>query len=152
MKYNASVFKDLGLTMAGNEHPDVGRSESEKERTFKSFFGVHWNLCEIAWTLLDDHGKYKKREPRHLLWTLVFYKVYSTEKVHCKIVKEPGKKKPAEKTFRIWVRKVSEELADLNFLVVRSNDILFLEETLLFLSKKCTSTFFVCFYLDLFRK
>ena len=116
MKYNASIFKDLGLTMASNEHPDVGRSESEKERTFKSFFGVHWNLCEIAWTLLDDHGKYKKREPRHLLWTLVFYKVYSTEKVHCKIVKEPGKKSQQKKHFESGSGKCQRSLPTSTFL------------------------------------
>ena len=126
MRYNAIIFKELGLTMAGNERADVGGSENEKERTFKSFFGVHWDICEIAWALLDDHGKYmKNREPKHLLWTLVFYKVYSTERVHCKIVKEPHKKKPSEKTFREWVWRVSEELADLSFLVVRKKLLLY---------------------------
>ena len=154
MKFNASIFKDLGLTMAGNEHPALaGTSKSEKERTFKSFFGIHWNLCETTWALLDNHGKYKRREPRHLLWTLVFYKVYATEKLHCKIVKEPGKTKPAEKTFRMWVRRVSEELADLNFLVVRMITYFFKQMIISLLSKKFTSAFFVSsFYADSFRK
>jgi hypothetical protein len=36
-------------------------------------------------------------EPKHLLWSLVFIKVYSTEEVHCSIVGWPD-----PKTFRKW--------------------------------------------------
>ena len=150
MKFNANVFKELGLTMAGNECPDVGQSEKEKEKTFKSFFGVHWDICEITWALLDDNGKYKKREPKHLLWTLVFFKVYSTENVHCKIVKEPGKKMTTAKTFREWVRKVAEELADISFLVVRRAMCILLKEAFFLRSKTfhIIFVFFFSFYLD----
>ena len=99
MKFNANVFKELGLSMVGNEHQCAGQSESEKMRAFKSFFGIGWNVCEKVWDLLDEQGKHADKAPIHLLWTLLFYKVYATEKVHCKLVKEPGKIKPAEKTF-----------------------------------------------------
>ena len=125
MKYNADYFKQLGLSMATNQVPSVGGSEFEKERTFKNFFGVDWNICAIAWALLDDHGTEQKEkiEPRHLLWALVFYKVYGTENIHCKIVAEPHRAGPAAKTFRKWVWRVTSELADLSLLVVRKTTI-----------------------------
>ena len=127
MKYTADFFKQLGLSMASNRQPNVGGSEFEKERTFKNFFGVGWHICAIAWALLDDYGKQKeKMEPRHLLWALVFYKVYGTENVHCKIVAEPHRAGPAPKTFRKWVWMVTSELADLSSLVVSKFIIYFI--------------------------
>ena len=92
MKFNANIFKQLGLAMAGNKCADIGQSEKEKEKTFKSFFGVHWDTCEITWALLDDHGKYKKREPKYLLWMLFFSRCTQQRRYTARLSKNQRRK------------------------------------------------------------
>ena len=52
-------------------------------------------------------------QPFHLLWGLIFMKVYATEAVHCKIVNSPD-----EKTFRKWSLLFVKEISYLESEIV----------------------------------
>jgi hypothetical protein len=71
----------------------------EEDRVFRAFFGVPINVITALWSLLqvriDD--SHRNAERKHILWALVFLKIYSTEDVHRRIVGWP-----TAKTFRKW--------------------------------------------------
>ena len=68
------------------------RSVSNQQH-FRAFFRASPLTCERLWTLLDPKETMPKGvQPFHLLWGLVFMKVYATEAVHCKIINSPDKK------------------------------------------------------------
>ncbi|KAG9407624.1 hypothetical protein AC1031_002342 [Aphanomyces cochlioides] len=64
-------------------------------RRFYAMFGISAELCYAIWQALED-----KRPPnsdvKHLLWRLMFLKVYGSESVHATIAGTD------EKTFRKW--------------------------------------------------
>ena len=90
--------------------PDRRRWDStEKDARFKSLFGASslviaeiWHRIEETVVLEDPNA-----ERKHLLWALVFLKVYATEEIHCAIVGWPN-----AETFRkyswYFVRKIFE--------------------------------------------
>jgi hypothetical protein len=50
-----------------------GEPTTTQYRDFCSQFGVNWHICEQVWGLLDEFREYKgHREPKHLLWALLF--------------------------------------------------------------------------------
>ena len=51
----------------------------------KSFFGASGCVIAEIWNQIKETIK-DGTEPKHLLWALIFLKVYSTEEVHCAIV------------------------------------------------------------------
>ena len=80
----------LALMLASPEHfaqlgneiirRGPGLSVIGQERRFRAFFGTTVSGCSRLWSLLDDrlpHGA----APRHLLWALLFLKLYATEHV-----------------------------------------------------------------------
>jgi hypothetical protein len=73
-------------------------------RDFRSLFGLSANVCSVVWNLCDFPTG---TEPVHLLWALLFMKVYGTEPVLIAIVGTG----PNRKTFRKWVWGVIEEIA-----------------------------------------
>ena len=87
--------------------------ETNKAKQIVSLFGASsvvvadlWNRIEPA--LLGDKSSGWGAEPKHLLWALLFLKVYAkSEEVHCAIVGWPH-----SDTFRKWswyfVRKIFE--------------------------------------------
>jgi len=78
-------------------------------------FGVSWFICEQTWNLIDEHGFYQlTQKAEHLLWTLLFLKIYSNEKTHCSITGT------TPKTFRKWVWQVLEEIGVLQSYAVLS--------------------------------
>ena len=126
MKLSYKIFLNVGLgIIERNADPPLGavaqRNTQTNLRHFKSLFGVHWMVCETLWNLLDDHGRYREtRKPEHLLWTLLFLKCYSSEQVHCTLVRTTAK------TYRKWVWRVVEEISGLNTILVSGNDLYFL--------------------------
>jgi len=62
------------------------------ERRFRSLFGVSPNLVPLLWAEREDRPD--ETVPTHLLWALMFLKVYATESVHAAIAGVD------EKTFR----------------------------------------------------
>jgi hypothetical protein len=88
MKLGWAEFKRLGLEIVScSEYKKNGEPTTTEDRNFCSQFGVNWHVCEHIWSLLDEFGKYKgRREPKNLLWALLFLKVYGNETTHASIV------------------------------------------------------------------
>ena len=61
---------------------------------FKALLEVPPLVCNLAWNILGPSLPAKTR-PKHLLWALVFLKVYTTEHRNCKLTGAD------EKTFRL---------------------------------------------------
>ena len=86
----------------------------DKDRRFRSCFGApRSDVVADLWNKIKDRGDCKDGlSPKHLLWALVFLKVYSTVEILCSIVRWPN-----EKTYREWswyfVRRISELKDDL---------------------------------------
>jgi DDE superfamily endonuclease len=77
-----------------------------EDKRFRGFFGAPIDVTVIIWNELQPIDE-PSAEPKHLLWALVFLKIYATEEVHCRIVGWPN-----PKTFRKWswffVTKISD--------------------------------------------
>jgi hypothetical protein len=83
------------------------------EQAFRSLFGIGPAVCGHLW----DHFSYwkwlpPKMRPKHLLWALLFLKVYSTEAVLSSIAKT------SRKTLRKWVWLLLPLIADMRPFVV----------------------------------
>lgn len=91
--------------------PDTWKSE--KQQAYKSLFGCNSTIIATIWMeiqpLVDD-CVYRK----HLLWALIYLKVYSTEFVHCCMVGWP-----TPKTFREKSWHVVECIADIKTKVIK---------------------------------
>lgn len=99
-------MEESALAVMGVNH-DHRYVASTIERKIRAFFGAPVIVIEDVWTRiqpLDRRGAQRK----HLLWALVFLKVYSTEDVHCRIVgtKDIG-------TFRSWSWYMLQKVAGL---------------------------------------
>ena len=116
----ASVSPDAffynGMRYAGLPDKKI-RSSIVNDRRFKSNFGVTPYTCSFLWDLIyniiPDGGHFV-----HLLWGLMFLKVYATEAVHC------GKVQCDEKTFRKWSWTVVKALALLKSRIVSKKNFL----------------------------
>ena len=54
----------------------VGMAAME-DRRFRSFFGAQFEIVPMVWDMLGEGGlRPEKSDPKHLLWTLYFFKVY----------------------------------------------------------------------------
>ena len=99
-----------------------------EDRLFKEYFGVSAAVALIVWELLDKHDLVpEKGQIKHLLWTLVFLKVYPKQGPVCSLV--GGIKGAVDpKTFRKWVWKFifNIELLDkvvVSFCILTNNEI-----------------------------
>ncbi len=80
-------------------------------RRFKALFGSTPQLCSLLWSLLADlHplGGF----PRHLLWALMFLKLYSTEHVHSTLAGVD------EKSFRKWCWRYVSALSQVKLVCI----------------------------------
>lgn len=81
-------------------------SAVDDHRRFRALFGASPRVCFLLWSLLcglcPPQGK-----PVHMLWALMFLKVYATEHVHAALAGVD------EKTFRKWQWKFVKLLASL---------------------------------------
>jgi hypothetical protein len=79
--------------------------ELKTERQFQASFGVSPTVCSIAWELLK---RPPKSQPKHILRTLNFQKVYASENVMAVTMAKTNKN-----TFRKWVWAIIAALAKL---------------------------------------
>ena len=88
------------------------------QENFRAFFGTTVQMCAILWKQLNDHSFLPERshQHKHLLWALMFLKIYGTEHV---MVKLAGCK--SEKTFRKWTNVYIIALSNLTSSVVSSS-------------------------------
>ena len=76
---------------------------------FKSCFGASAEQVANLWKRIIAHGPVVAGgKAKHLLWALVFLKVYSTVEIHCSIVGWPS-----PKTFQQWSWYFVERIAEL---------------------------------------
>jgi hypothetical protein len=97
---------------------ELARSMLEQEKDFRSDFGTSWDNVARIWDMLHfpiSRIKVKGEEPEHLLWALLFAKVYTNECITKKLV---GK---SPKTVRKWAWIFLEEIANLSSEVVSKN-------------------------------
>lgn len=86
-------------------------SQTASEKRFRANFGVSPIVCEKLWKLLiefeDVEGESNKCKPTHVLYALLFLKVYVPEpqlrSIHGK----------DEKHFRMWTWKMLEHISNL---------------------------------------
>ncbi len=102
----------------------IGRrvgSEDMERRFFREFFGTSLTIAWMVWNLLIDHHRLpEKGKPKHLLWTLYFFKVYPKTGPGCACVGGPsGAIDP--KTFRKWIWKFADAICELHVEVVSYN-------------------------------
>ena len=90
--------------------PDNRRWKTkDRDRRFRSFFGASSRLVAVLWNKIEQQREIEEpgAEPKHLLWALLFLKVYSTIEIHCSIVGWPS-----AKTFAKWswyfVKRIAE--------------------------------------------
>ena len=117
MKLNWRDFYYLGITLVSNDN-NIRKGDKptdNQERLFRSQFGTSWFVCSDVWKMLETHKPNSKREPKHLLWCLMFLKVYANESTHSRLVGA------AVKTFRKWVWSTLTEIADLKAMVVSTS-------------------------------
>ena len=90
-------------------------SEGEETKRFRAHFGISFLVMSELWSLLNPYEQISKRaQAKHLLWTLVYLKVYQTEAIHCTIVKCKTRE-----TFRNWVRKFTTAIRELEPQVIQ---------------------------------
>ena len=114
-------FAEIGAELAQNS---PGLSVLSENRSFRSLFGVTPYVCSVLWDLLRTNMPQASR-PIHLLWALLFPKVYGSETTHRTIARVDAK------TFRKWSWYFVRLLADLDlvrFTVTHSRLLLRLQD------------------------
>lgn len=93
----------------GNRYTKPGTSKSKYKslRKFKVYFGVTPEICSIIWQKIKDKVPVGG-EPKHLLWTLHFFKKYSNEHIRRSFLNAD------EKTIRKWTWIFVKLLSELN--------------------------------------
>ena len=103
-------YESLGRQLAG-----YSRSASERIRLerFNSFFGVNPIIVSVVWSMLIDNQMCSRSpNPVHLLWALLFLKLYDTTSNLAALARCD------EKTFRKWSWFYIESIANLDSQVV----------------------------------
>jgi hypothetical protein len=86
----------------------------EERRRFKGAFGASFRTISALREKLEPKRKILHRaQAKHLLWTLVYFKVHKSEPIHCTIV---GCK--SQDTFRDWVNKFAVAISELECEVI----------------------------------
>lgn len=120
MKYiPADTFLNLGRGTFSRHHPHRRRSRVVEVRRFKAHFGCTPERCAQLWNLLQTTpvaaAAVNGGLPKHLLWALLWLKIYNTDEIIS------GMCGCDEKTFRKWYWKFVVGISNLNKRVVRSS-------------------------------
>jgi hypothetical protein len=108
-------FRRLGAEILGRR---TDGSTETFDIQFLSFFGVDELVCALTWQKLEiDPEAFKEdrgAEPSHLLWALLFLKLYTTMDVFCRLVGPEGEGAVDPKTFRKWSQRFVEKISCLS--------------------------------------
>ena len=89
------------------QQTENGNESKDKDARFKSLFGAPFVVIAADWELIKDSIR-DDVERYHILWALIFLKVYApNEEVHCGLVGLPTKQQ-----FREIAWHIVEILAD----------------------------------------
>jgi hypothetical protein len=114
MTFSAETFEALALSVLAPSNGGKKLAASTELKNCRAFFGTSFVVCADLWNRLDPVNKISPgSEPKHLLWSLLFMKVYSSEKVHVRLVGGVD-----EKTFRKWAWLFVDAIASLKSEVV----------------------------------
>jgi len=103
-------FEMLGLRMMLGDKLHWCCNKKIHDQRFRAWFGADATHCSLLWQLLLETPSIKlphNPDPKHLLWSLLFLKQYSTEQTHAAQVGTD------EKTFRKWAWLYTGALAKL---------------------------------------
>jgi len=101
--FTAASFEFLGAEIHGFHFI---RSTIVTQRRFRAFFGICPRICALIWDMIFPELPVTCH-PRHLLWGLMFLKIYGTEHVHAAMVSAD------EKTLRKWQWEIVSALANM---------------------------------------
>lgn len=83
-------------------------SAMQQDRRYRAMFGVPIGIVHLVWTKLLSDSPVNGGRPVHLLWTLMFLKVYASENVFRTIHGAD------EQTFRNWTWKFIAAIASIH--------------------------------------
>ena len=77
------MMPDANFLFQARKMPGVGTRHSNRLNAceFRVFFGVSPGLCEILYSHIIRHPRFRDIRPKQLLWALHFLKCYSVETV-----------------------------------------------------------------------
>ena len=118
MILSPSAFRLLGWDMLRHRPINVpinratsNTIEAREETEFRSAFGVSSDVCSHVWEYMATYETLKENgkaaRPTHLLWCLMFFKVYNTENFLCSILQTTGK------TFQKWIKIMTLAISSL---------------------------------------
>jgi hypothetical protein len=77
MRLTALQFANYAREMLGTPQKDSVECTDSERRMFRATLGVSFETAAALWNKLEPRSKISDRaKPKHLLWTLVFLKVY----------------------------------------------------------------------------
>jgi hypothetical protein len=120
-KVNPEEFRSQARIMM-QRHSDCSGAAAVESMRFRAMFGTRAEICSLLWDMIEpsDFTMGKGAKSCHLLWALMFLKLYATEATLSALAGGVD-----EKTFRKWSGRFVSAIADLTPEVV---------------SKHCTST------------
>lgn len=114
--YNGEYFLAIGMKIARRSRVVALATQ---EARFKSHFGTQPRICSDVWTRINPAASMPTgAKPVHLLWALMFLKLYSSESVLCTLAS--AGEAVDEKTLRKWVWMFVPAIADITNDVVSS--------------------------------
>ena len=114
LRVSSEEFLQQGRIMLGRSKKAVSAAEQQR---FRAMFGTSPEICSLLWDHLDPPNSMPNEvKAFHLLWGLMFLKLYASEVVHCAIAGGVD-----EKTFRKWSWLFVSAIADLSPNVVSLN-------------------------------
>ena len=113
----ANVFATIGSEYIGRTPPEVDNilrfvnankvHLASNLQCFRSYFGTSPVICAILWQMIVDAEPLKRGAMKgHLLWALVFLKVYANKSALCALVGLPNKK-----TFCKWTKYMINQIS-----------------------------------------
>lgn len=114
MRITPGQFENIGREVLQLPTGERKICNSEEHRRFRSSFGASFQTLTVVWNRLKPKKSISRSaHPKHLLWTMVYLKVHSSESNHCRIVgcRDRG-------IFRKWITRFSVAMADLSEKVI----------------------------------
>jgi hypothetical protein len=114
ISFTESTFRLFGGEMINFSGWRGSTLDSEQfNRAFRAHFGIDSLVCSYGWAMLKANSKLPiTAEPKHLLWVLIWLKLYKSESAMVSIAKVH------RNTFQKWVLKMVIGIADLYKTVV----------------------------------
>lgn len=136
---NTFQFLKIGLNYCGQGNLCVNMEDRKPvsktiKRRFRSHFGTTPALCAYLWDRIDKLSLPAGAKWYHLLWALLFLKLYATEEVLSGMVGGVD-----EKTYRRWTWEILRALSELKDKVVSS--YIFFIQSFISCSHTCNSIY-----------